>query len=219
MENLLEALKHTADGAYIIDAQQRIIFWNKAAEALLGFTAQEVLGRPCYQIIGGRDETGCPICRRRCLPYLAGGRGESIQSFDVCVRDKDGRSHWLNVSTLVLPGDDDKPRAIVHLFRIIDVQKQMEVFVRDVASQARHFERRQRRPPTTPREESSPAQLTPRETQVLELLARGMDTTEIAQALVISKVTVRNHVQHILHKLNVHSRLEAVAYALQHDLI
>lgn len=53
--------------------------------------------------------------------------------------------------------------------------------------------------------------LTPREAVVLSLLASGHGTREIARTLVISPATVRNHVQSILRKLGVHSRLEAVA--------
>jgi PAS domain S-box-containing protein len=63
--------------------------------------------------------------------------------------------------------------------------------------------------------------LTPRQNQVLQLLARGASTEQIAQLLTISPETVRNHVRHILRALNAHSRLEAVATAraagLLHD--
>ena len=61
--------------------------------------------------------------------------------------------------------------------------------------------------------------LTPRETEVLGLLARGHCTTEIARRLFLSPVTVRNHVQHLTAKLGLHSQLEAVAYAYRHDLV
>jgi DNA-binding NarL/FixJ family response regulator len=53
----------------------------------------------------------------------------------------------------------------------------------------------------------------------LELLAQGSGTDEIGRALTISPATVRNHVQNILDKLGVHSRLEAIAHAYQHGLI
>jgi DNA-binding NarL/FixJ family response regulator len=62
-------------------------------------------------------------------------------------------------------------------------------------------------------------ELTDREREVLSLLAQGLNTPDIAQSLSISSSTVRNHVQNILHKLQVHSRLEAVAYALKHGLV
>ena len=61
--------------------------------------------------------------------------------------------------------------------------------------------------------------LTEREREVLALLAHGLSTRAIARSLSISSATVRNHVQSILNKLQVHSRLEAVTYALDHNLV
>lgn len=59
------------------------------------------------------------------------------------------------------------------------------------------------------------AGLTRREQEVLELLAVGMHQAEIAQRLVITQRTVAKHVEHILHKLGVHTRAQAVAVALR----
>jgi DNA-binding NarL/FixJ family response regulator len=61
--------------------------------------------------------------------------------------------------------------------------------------------------------------LTMREREVLQLLARGSNQTEIAAALVISPKTVGGHIQRILTKLGVHSRAHAVALAHQHGLV
>jgi DNA-binding NarL/FixJ family response regulator len=55
------------------------------------------------------------------------------------------------------------------------------------------------------------SELSPREREVLSLLAADVSLYEIAERLSISHTTVRNHVQHILSKLAVHSTLEAVA--------
>ncbi|MGH3081456.1 MAG: response regulator transcription factor [Gaiellaceae bacterium] len=63
------------------------------------------------------------------------------------------------------------------------------------------------------------ASLTTREREVLQLLARGSNQTEIAGALVISPKTVGGHIQRILAKLGVHSRAHAVAVAHQHGLV
>jgi DNA-binding NarL/FixJ family response regulator len=63
------------------------------------------------------------------------------------------------------------------------------------------------------------ARLTSREREVLALLARGADNVGIAQALVISPETARTHVQNVLHKLDLHSRLEAAAFVMQSDLL
>ncbi len=55
--------------------------------------------------------------------------------------------------------------------------------------------------------------LTPREQQVLELMAQGLDTRAIADQLVVSYTTVRGYIQNVLAKLGAHSKLEAVARA------
>jgi DNA-binding NarL/FixJ family response regulator len=57
------------------------------------------------------------------------------------------------------------------------------------------------------------AKLTPREAEVLRLLASGLTQPAIAERLVISSRTVASHIEHILEKLGVHSRAEAVALA------
>jgi DNA-binding NarL/FixJ family response regulator len=64
-----------------------------------------------------------------------------------------------------------------------------------------------------------PRHLTRREREVLLLLTDGLRGTEIATRLSISPRTVRTYVQSILHKLQVHSRLEAVAVALETGLV
>lgn len=57
--------------------------------------------------------------------------------------------------------------------------------------------------------------LTRRETEILQLLARGLSNEVISKQLYISPTTTRNHIQNILGKLGVHSKLEAVAYAVR----
>lgn len=59
------------------------------------------------------------------------------------------------------------------------------------------------------------SKLTRREQEVLQLLASGLTQREIAQELVISSSTVASHIEHILEKLGVHSRAQAVALALR----
>ena len=61
--------------------------------------------------------------------------------------------------------------------------------------------------------------LTPRERQVLVLLANGASQAEIADELVISSRTVAAHIDHILQKLGVHSRAQAVAVAYRENLL
>ena len=61
--------------------------------------------------------------------------------------------------------------------------------------------------------------LTPREREVLKLMAQGRNNPEIADRLVVSRSTVKFHISSILAKLGAASRTEAVAFALQHGLV
>ena len=61
--------------------------------------------------------------------------------------------------------------------------------------------------------------LTDREREILRLLAKGMRNDDIAKELFISPQTVQTHVRNILGKLRVHSKLEAVAFAVRHGAI
>jgi DNA-binding NarL/FixJ family response regulator len=67
-------------------------------------------------------------------------------------------------------------------------------------------------------EEIAP-KLTDRELEVLNLVARGLNNREIARDLYISENTVKNHVRNILEKLQLHSRMEAVMYAVREKLL
>ena len=61
--------------------------------------------------------------------------------------------------------------------------------------------------------------LTPRQSEVLELIASGMSTSEIAKQLTLSTETVRNHLRSVFRELNVHTRLEAIAAARRLGLL
>ena len=66
---------------------------------------------------------------------------------------------------------------------------------------------------------SAVEQLSPREVEVLKALAEGLSSKEICDRLYIAPNTLRTHVQNIMSKLRVHSKLEAVAFALRHKLV
>ncbi|HEX8781478.1 MAG TPA: response regulator transcription factor [Nocardioides sp.] len=61
--------------------------------------------------------------------------------------------------------------------------------------------------------------LTERELEVLRLVAKGLNNREVAKELFISENTVKNHVRNILEKLQLHSRMEAVMYAMREKLL
>ena len=66
---------------------------------------------------------------------------------------------------------------------------------------------------------TGPHMLTPRELEILRSLAEGVSQKEIAAELVLSSNTVARHIEHILGKLGVHSRAQAVAFAYRHGLL
>jgi len=75
-----------------------------------------------------------------------------------------------------------------------------------------------RRTADAPRASTAP-RLTERELEVLGLVAEGLNNGEIAKRLFISQNTVKNHVRNILEKLQLHSRMEAVMYAVREKIL
>ncbi|HXH23549.1 MAG TPA: LuxR C-terminal-related transcriptional regulator [Dehalococcoidia bacterium] len=75
--------------------------------------------------------------------------------------------------------------------------------------------------PPAPEADDLPAHhnLTEREVEVLSRIAAGMTSTQVAQDLVLSVRTVERHISNVYLKLDIHSRAEAAAYALQHGLL
>jgi DNA-binding NarL/FixJ family response regulator len=104
-----------------------------------------------------------------------------------------GASTVLRVAGAVLEGEGAVPRAML-----------LELARRMVA--------RDRTP------DSPLSRLSPRERQVLALLSKGWDNARIGQDLFISQHTVRTHIQNILEKLGMHSKLEAATYAMQRSM-
>ncbi len=219
-EELLLIFESTADGVHAVDGEQRIIFWNRAAEKMLGFRGEEVLGRYCYDVIAGGDYQGHPFCRRGCPTIEAAKRGRSVQSYDVCSRKADASAVWLNVSMLAVDDPEGEGRLAVHLFRDVTRRRRAEMLAAQTIEAVGRYE---------PGEEGTEAasgpypvpapRLTRRELDVLRLLACGTSVPVMARTLGINGTTVRNHIEHILSKLGVHSRLEAVVYAAQHRLV
>ncbi|MEW5986911.1 MAG: LuxR C-terminal-related transcriptional regulator [Chloroflexota bacterium] len=217
--HLFKLLSHTADGAFVIGENQRILFWNTAAQELLGYTAAEVLGRPCCEVLKGRDEQGFLFCRFQCGVVQSTAAGDNLPNFDMWVRARSGKRRWVNLSILAAP-QEQSPPLIVHLIRDASEKRRNAEVIEQVSVamsllQGPNVVTELWQALSRPDE----VELSDREREVLSLLAQGLNTADIAQALTISVATTRNHVQNILNKLHVHSRLQAVAYALEHHLI
>ena len=216
----MDLIFNTTEGILAVDQEQKIVHWNEGAETLLGFTAEEVLGRYCYEVVGGRDESGRVVCQASCRNTMAMRRQEPVHTHDLLVHTKAGQEIWVNVSSIRVPSRQKDLCVLVHLFRDASRQKEMERFVEQLRSSVANLSVSWRGGSAAM---SSPAFLpeamTNREHEVLRLLASGASTGAIATKLGISPATARNHITKILRKLGVHSRLEAVTLALRNGVI
>ncbi len=218
--DILEVFTNTSDGVCALDTDLRIIFWNQAAQEILGFTPEEAIGHYCYEIIAGKDESCNPLCSRTCQIVNLARRGRKVQNRDLLTESKEGKAVWVNMSTLVIPSRYRALNAIVHIFRDITDRKYTEMLIQEIIPITEEIRKEGRSKsfrsfiPLQPK-----ARLTPREKEVVKLMARGAGTKEVAMRLHIRWATARNHIQHILTKLGVHTRLEAVIYAIKNKLI
>jgi PAS domain S-box-containing protein len=212
----LDIASGTADAAFGTDEEGRVVIWNKAAERLLGYGAAEVLGKPCHEVLCGMDVFGNRLCDQGCTLNWMARRHEAVHRFEMEVRNASRQRLPVEVSVIVVRGPRPSQYTIIHLLRPAAHGEEAEPAWR----------RAEARPasllPTVgpPRPSPTPPQsLTAREAQILRLLADGSGAGEIADSLFISVTTVRNHIQNILRKLEVHSKLEAVSVALRNRLI
>jgi PAS domain S-box-containing protein len=219
-KEILRTLAASADGVYAVDKKQRVVFWSEAAEQITGLPAADVLGRPCYEVMQGKDYEENTFCRRNCPTMVAVRRGSSVPNYDLESRTRDGKSIWLNMSIIPVRRRRREGPLAVHMFRDVTARRRAERLARETLTTVERFasEGREQIIEATPSPAPSPT-LTPRELEVLRLLADGVGTKEMAERLSLSIATVRNHIERILAKLGVHSRLEAVLYAAQHNLI
>ncbi|MEA3335764.1 MAG: LuxR C-terminal-related transcriptional regulator [Chloroflexota bacterium] len=221
MQAILRAFDSAADGVFVIDEDQRIVYWNRAAQDILGYRPEDVLGRSCHEIIRGRDDDDRAWCRANCHVTLTAQAGDQIDTFNTCARAKSGELAWINVTILSLRLSEEVGLPlVVHLFRDASQIKQQEQFTREITSVVQALDQPPSVSPVAPQTtDTAPSNLTAREQEVLVLMAHGLSTGEISSTLSISSSTTRNHIQNILQKLRVHSRAAAVAYAYEHGLL
>ncbi len=203
---LTQALARAADGAFAIGSGGRVVLWNRAAERILGWTAKEVLGRSCCEVLVGSDVNGNRLCYQGCHVMSLVEQGEAVQHFEMQTRAKTGKPVWLDISILEAPAANGGRSMTVHLFRDVTATKALLDLVG-----------KQLDPLSTLNGDEVPL-LTKRELEILRLMAAGANTKVLAERLHVSPATIRNHAQNIFAKLGVHSRLEAVAYATQRHL-
>jgi PAS domain S-box-containing protein len=211
VESLIWA--RTADAVFVVDPEFRIVYWDARAESLTGFLAEEVVGRPCYEVVSAQGGTGDCFDARVGSAMKLARTGQPVSGYDVRVLTRTSGRRWVNLTTLAV--DSERGPYLVHLMR--DVQEAQETL-----EMARGLTRLSTG--ETGYEKSRPAPrdvptLTSRQLEVLELLAAGKSARDIGAELYLSQATVRNHIRALLQGLGAHSQLEALARAWEFGLL
>ena len=208
----------TSDSAFVVDSSGLIVAWNRAAEAMFEKPAADVIGKSCGQILQGANERG-PVCSRDCTIRQAVRSHHPIHNFDLQVKTAKG-IQWCNVSVLVAEEMHPAGPYSIHIVRLVDTGKRLEILFRDFAKgQTQSAEGMEHTGLNSNRSPMLETDLTKRELEILRILAKGGTTSSIAAEFHISRTTVNNHVQNILRKLDVHTRLEAIRRAEYAGLI
>jgi PAS domain S-box-containing protein len=208
----------TSDSAFAADGSGHIVAWNQAAEAMFGMCAPDAMGKMCGEIIQGMDDCG-QVCSADCTVQQAVQKHHPVGNFDLHIQTASGRQ-WCNVSVLIADGDNSTMPYSIHIVHQIDVRKRLELLVRDFVVTGTGLSTEQAATLISSAHASArEAELSERERDVLKLLAEGVTTTAVAKQLHISRTTVNNHIQHILRKLDSHTRLEAIRRAEHAGLI
>jgi PAS domain S-box-containing protein len=210
--DLSELLEGAGDPAFVVNGTGAVIAWNAAAKALFGLSEAQVLGKECWAILDGCDSRGARVCTSHCAVLDIARTHGRVSSFDVRVKTAGGKRKWVTISVLVARARE--MHALVHIVHDVNAEKQLQAMTKEIVKLVQHLDAENIDDGMEPRAPEPPgATLTTRERTVLKYLDRGMSTADMADELNVSVATIRNHVQHVLEKLGVHTRLEAVAQA------
>jgi PAS domain S-box-containing protein len=195
----------TADGLFVTDEHQRIVAWSNAAQHMLGYSPDEVVGKPCFLVLMGREPEGHPVCRHACPVTKNARRGRGTPAYDVTVRTRDGSIRSMSNSVLVVDGRRGAFR-VIHLLR-------------------------EQSPALGPGRGTAPdplaatgrvdivEALTRRELEALRMFSLAATIDEVAAAMSISIFTARNHLASAQRKLGARNHLEMVLIAMRSGLV
>ena len=182
-----------ASGAalFVFDEQLRVLCWNEGAEQLTGISSDEAVGSRCWEVIAGHDDRGGIVCHRGCSRARLVREGRCLPAVELHARTREGRRR---VSLETIAAESENGPLFLHVMR-------------DAPD-----------PRTQPRA-APPPRLTPRQLEILGLLADGQPVKTVARRLGLMETTVRNHIRLLFFELGVHSQLEAVARARAYELV
>ena len=215
---LLDSLQY---GAYAVSLDQRIMYWNRSAERILGLQSREVVGRRCYDVLQGTTSGsltpecvgGCPSIR-----YLRAGLVPATTKLRMLTAS--GERKWIHVTPMVIGGAFRDAPIVVHLFddgeEAEGLDRAKDTFRDSLTGSGKEV---LSFPPPPAIEAGEGSDLSRRELEVLRLVALGWETPRIATDLGISRHTVRNHIRNLRHKLNAPTKLDAVVKGIRMGIL
>ena len=198
-----EVVFSTSEPAYVVERGGRIVAWNQAAVGAIGYSDDEAIGSKCWELLCGLDAFGNRYCCEGCPIREALFRQKSVNRFQISFKTASRDQKNFTVSALLLRSSIGKDY-MIHLLRQDTVIEEKPL---------NGFDRKR------PLPENQRGNLTSREHEILILLADGKSTNQISSMICVSIYTVRNHVQNILNKFQVSSRLQAITLGRHLDII
>jgi len=131
-ESYKKIIDELRDGLYIVDTNRRIVFWNRAAERISGYSAEEVVGKPCADnILCHVDDAGLNLCCSEC-PLATTIDSGGPHDAEVFLHHKNG--HRVPVSVRVVPLTDEQGNVLggVEMFSDSSYQAANEMRVREL---------------------------------------------------------------------------------------
>lgn len=123
LERIFASLGH---GMYVIDNERTIRLWNRAAESILGWTEEDVLGKDCRDFLGHQDDDGVQICDDTCPLKATMDGSQTIFAGTVWANKKSGELVPVNVSCAPLFDDDGNLAGAVEIFSDVTVEKEID---------------------------------------------------------------------------------------------
>lgn len=218
-EDPLELISESKLPAYGMDRNDRIVYWNSGAEKILGWKPDEVLGKACFDVLAGRDVFGNVYCSHDCGVVKTAAEGEDPRPFLLDVRKKGTGTVKIVVRTMALPETGPRFSCLMHFIEAEgESAEPILAALRESVKEA-PADGVRTAPVVAPEPPISVSPLTAREREIVLLLSNGYAALNIAAKLNLSHATVRNHIQNVLRKLDVHSQVEAVALSFRRGWI
>jgi PAS domain S-box-containing protein len=211
---LTQLVEDAGSPAIATDRANRIIQLNRLARELFEYRKSELVGENVFEFLEARDFFGNRLSNQPLTFWEMISRGESIRSFSIDARKASGEYQRVAVSVVVVLNGRPQDYRVIYLLRPVLRRRKADeaieaLLARNRSSGESILEARS--------DDKSP--LTPRQREVLRLLADGSCPEKIAGTIGVSLNTVRSHIQNIFERLGVHSQLEAVARAFRDQLI